>query len=910
MGKNCGILYDELICHNRIITAKETNPMKLMVLDGNSIVNRAFYGVRPLTTREGLHTNAVFGFVNILQRFVDAERPDALCVAFDRHEPTFRHLSDPHYKANRHGMPDELHEQMPLVKEVLTAMNVPCYDLAGYEADDLIGTVSRRCEAENWDCLIVTGDRDALQLITERTHVMLVSSKMGQTVTSHMDEAAFREKYGFAPKSLIDCKALMGDSSDNIRGVAGIGEKTAMDLIARYGTIDALYAALPAIEAKPAVVKKLTEGEDDARRSYFLAAIETNAPLDFHPEEALCKPWSQELYNIFVKLEFTKFIERYGLTPSAEPTAAVSADAPTHETTVECPATDADAERLLSLWRRAESVTVCALPDLSVLAVECDVDERHATMAILRTDRFTGDWEGLLRGLFAADIAKISHNVKDLIRAALARGITAAGFTYDTALAAYLLDATASTFDLGALFLAYCGAELPEATHLKAEAFSPLGDTAEAEAALCAYCSAIAAVAEATAPRLTALNMDSLLYDMELPLCYVLAEMEENGFRVDGKALADFGESLRTRIAALEAEIYDLAGEEFNVNSPKQLGVILFDKLQLPHGKKTKTGWSTNADILDKLRTEHPVVAKVLEYRHLAKLNSTYAEGLLKAVESDGRIRTRFQMTVTATGRLSSSEPNLQNIPTRTEVGREIRRLFIPDEGNVLVDADYSQIELRVLSHMAGDAVMQEAFVSGQDFHSATAERVFHSEVTPELRRRAKAVNFGIIYGMSAFSLSQDIDVSVAEAREYMERYFETYAGVQQYMTDVVDKGREQGYVSTLYGRRRNLPELRSANHIQRGFGERVALNMPIQGTAADIMKLAMVRVHRALSRSGLKAKLIMQVHDELIAECPAHEAEAVAAILRREMEAVSTLAVPLVAEAHWGTDWLEAKNN
>ena len=881
--------------------------MKLMVLDGNSIVNRAYFGVRPLTTREGLHTNAVFGFVNILQRFIDTERPDAICVAFDRREPTFRHEADPNYKANRHGMPDELHEQMPWVKQVLAAMNIPCYDMAGYEADDLIGTVSRRCEAEGWDCVIVTGDRDALQLITDRTRVMLVSSKMGQTVTANMDEAAFWEKYGFAPKSLIDCKALMGDSSDNIRGVAGIGEKTATELIARYHTLDALYAAMPDIEAKPAAVKKLAEGEADARHSYFLATIVTDAPMDFHPEDARCKPWSDALYGVFLKLEFTKFIEKYGLTPPAGMSGDIGGEEE-HTTVVEVPATDEEAQRLLELWRGAEFVTVYALPDLSVIAVECREDPHRDTMAILRSNRFGGDWDGLLRELLGGEIRKISHNIKDLVRAALQQGIEAAGFIYDTALAGYLLDATASGFELGALFVAYCGAELPEAAHLESDAFSPLGDSIKAEASLCSYCSAIGAVYEATAPKLTEWGMDGLLRDMELPLCYVLAQMEENGFRVDGAALRAFGQTLREQIAALEQEIYDLAGEAFNINSPKQLGAILFDKLQLPHGKKTKTGWSTNAAILDNLRSEHAVVAKVLEYRHLSKLNSTYAEGLLKAVDRDGRIRTRFQMTVTATGRLSSSEPNLQNIPTRTEVGREIRRLFIADEGNVLVDADYSQIELRILAHMAGDTAMQEAFLSGQDFHSATAERVFHTEVTPALRSRAKAVNFGIIYGMSAFSLSQDIDVSVAEAKEYMDRYFETYRGVRAYMDDVVERGREKGYVATLYGRRRPLPELNSPNHIQRAFGERVALNMPIQGTAADVMKQAMIRVHRALRESQMQARLIMQVHDELIVECPAAEAEAVAALLRREMEDVVTLSVPLVAEAHWGSDWLAAK--
>ena len=886
--------------------------MKLMVLDGNSVINRAFYGVRPLTTREGLHTNAVFGFVNILQRFLDTEAPDAVCVAFDRHEPTFRHRSDEGYKANRHGMPEELHQQMPLVKDVLAAMNIPCYDLAGYEADDLIGTISRRCEGADWDCVIVTGDRDALQLITDHTRVMLVSSKAGQTITRDMDESAFRAQYGFAPRSLIDLKALMGDSSDNIRGVAGIGEKTAADLICRYETIDNLYAALPHIEAKAGVINKLTAGENDARHAYFLATIVTDAPLDFAPEDALCKPWSQELYNIFLRLEFTKFIEKYHLTPPAAPVAEqVEAEEDTYTVTVEVPATDADAEGLLTRWRSCDSVAVYALPDLSVLCVECEVDADRGLTAILRADRFGGDWEAFLRALFCADIKKVAHNVKDLLHTLLQQNIEGAGFLFDTALAAYLLDATAGGYDLEQLFMAYCGAELPAPAHLTPDAFSPLGDSAIAEAALCSYTSAVAALYEILPAKLSDLGLDSLLYDMELPLCPVLAQMELAGFKVDVAALRDFGVTLRQRMDGLEQEIYLLAGEEFNINSPKQLGVILFDKLSLPHGKKTKTGWSTNADILNKLRSEHPVVAHVLEYRHLAKLNSTYAEGLLKAVESDGRIRTRFQMTATATGRLSSAEPNLQNIPTRTEVGREIRRLFIPDEGNVLVDADYSQIELRLLAHIAGDEAMVEAFSSGRDFHTVTAAKVFHveeSDVTPAMRSRAKAVNFGIIYGMSAFSLSQDINVSVAEAKDYIDRYFATYGAVRRYMDAVVAEGRDRGYVATQYGRRRAVPELRSSNHIQRGFGERVALNMPIQGTAADVIKLAMIRVHDALRREGLAAKLIMQVHDELIVECPAAEAETVAALLRREMEAVADFSVPLIAEAHWGENWLNAK--
>ncbi len=886
--------------------------MKLMVLDGNSIINRAFYGVKPLTTRDGLYTNAIFGFLNMLQRFIDEEQPEALCVAFDRKEPTFRHEADASYKATRKGMPDELAQQMPVMKQVLCAMSIPCYEMVGYEADDLLGTISRRCEKRGWECVIVTGDRDSLQLITDRTRVKLVTTRMGQTSTADMTPALFREQYGFDPIHMIDLKALMGDSSDNIPGVPGIGEKTATALVQRYGSIDALYAAMPEVEAKPAALRKLAEGEESARRSYWLATIVTDAPLEFDPEDALCQPYKPELYDLFVKLEFTKLIKKYGLTPSApapEP-AAVTHDED-YMTTVETPETDADAARLLALWRKAPHVAVYGLADLSVLAVDCGIDERSSLTAILRSDRFGGDWEALLRDLFSGDIAKAAHNVKDLTRALLERDLPAEGFVFDTALAGYLLDATAGGYDLQRLFVAYCGAELPAPAHLERDAFSLLGNNAAAEAALCSYTSAVAALYEVLPPRLEELNMTALLHEMELPLCRVLAEMELVGFRIDGAALARFGEDLQQRIVTLEQSIYHMAGEEFNINSPKQLGAILFDKLQLPHGKKTKTGWSTNAEVLEKLRYEAPIVDKVLEYRQYAKLRSTYADGLLRAVSPDGRVRTSFQMTVTATGRLSSTEPNLQNIPTRTELGSEIRRLFIAGDGNVLVDADYSQIELRLLAHMAGDEAMQQAFLSGADFHTVTAAKVFHvpeGEVTHQMRSRAKAVNFGIVYGMSAFSLSQDIHVTVAEAKDYMERYFATYPGVKQYMTDIVEKAKEQGYVETLYHRRRALPELKSSNFIQRSFGERVALNMPIQGTAADIMKLAMLRVYDRLRRENLQARLIMQVHDELIVECPEAEQEAVEKLLRQEMEQVAALAVPLTAEAHSGKNWLDAK--
>ena len=882
--------------------------MKLMVLDGNSILNRAFYGIRPLSTRQGLFTHAIYGFLTTLQRLVDEEKPEALCVTFDRREPTFRHKADENYKATRKGMPEELAMQLPWLKQVLDAMDIPRYELAGYEADDLIGTISRKCEAAGWDCVIVTGDKDSLQLITDKTTVKLVSTRMGQTTTKDMTPEAFRAEYGFDPIHMIDLKALMGDTSDNIPGVPGVGEKTAMALIQRYESVDELYAAMPDIEAKPAAIRKLGEGKDSALHSKFLATIVTDAPLDFTVEDNLRRPFKPELYDLFLQLEFSKLIDKYDLQPTQN---AVHDEQSDYTETVETLTTAAQAEKALALWRSAKQVTVLALDDLRSLAVECEVDETSGQMTLLFFDRYEGDWNALLRALFAADIRKVSHNVKDLMHTLLENGIDCDGFVFDTAIAAYLLDATAGSYDLARLFVSYFNAELPKPVHLEEDAFSLLGDTAAAEAALCSYCSAIAALEEELGPKLHEQKMWALFTEVELPLCRVLAQMERSGFRVDGRELERFGAMLSGEIAALEQRIYDAAGGSFNINSPKQLGKVLFEDLQLPHGKKTKTGWSTNADVLDKLRWQHPIVADVLQYRQYSKLKSTYVDGLLKVIDPDSRVRTSFQMTVTATGRLSSTEPNLQNIPTRTQLGSEMRRMFVAEDGWVLVDADYSQIELRLLAHMAGDEVMQKAFLSGADFHTVTAANVFHvpaDEVTPQMRSGAKAVNFGIVYGISAFSLSQDIGVTVAEAKDYMERYFATYGGVKAYMEDIVERAKEQEYVETLLHRRRALPELKSSNFNLRAFGERVALNMPIQGTAADIIKLAMVRVAQRLAREGLQARLIMQVHDELIVECPEQEREQVERLLREEMETVMELTVPLVAEAHSGKNWLEAK--
>ena len=883
--------------------------MKLLILDGNSVINRAYFGVKPLTTRDGLYTHAIFGFLTTLLRLEGEETPDAVCVTFDVHAPTFRHTADEAYKATRKPMPEELRMQVPVLKEVLDALNIPRYELEGWEADDLIGTISRKCEAAGWECVVVTGDKDSLQLITDHTKVKLVSTRMGQTTTKDMTPDAFREQYGFEPIHMIDLKALMGDSSDNIPGVPGIGEKTAMDLIRKYESIDALYEKMPDIEATPAALKKLAAGEEAARHSYWLATIVTDAPLVFRPEENLVQKPGPEAYPLFLRLEFTKLIEKFGLT--AAETAARETARAEFTATVEQVKDQTRADELLNIWRAADHVSLLALPDLTGIAVVCRTGEDTVLTAELFFEKFSGDWNSLLKALFSEEIKKVSHNVKDLMRTLLENGLPADGFVFDTALAAYLLDATAGSYDLGRLFVAYYNEELPKPLYLDPDAFSLLGDTAQAEASFDSYAAAVEALYGTLLPKLKELDMWELYQTAELPLCRVLAEMELAGCRVDARALSDFGEALSARITEQEKAIYDMAGETFNINSPKQLGEILFGKLGLPHGKKSKTGWSTNADVLEKLRYEYPIVNAALEYRQYAKLKSTYADGLLKAIDPDGRVHTSFQMTVTATGRLSSTEPNLQNIPTRTDLGSEIRRMFVPADGCVLVDADYSQIELRLLAHMSGDKVMQASFLSGTDFHTATAAKVFHvpeDEVTPELRRRAKAVNFGIVYGISAFALAQDIGVTVAEAKAYMDRYFETYSTLRQYMTDVVAQAEQDGYVQTMMHRRRPLPELKSSNFNLREFGKRVALNMPVQGSAADIMKLAMVRVHDRLKREGLRARLLMQVHDELIAECPAEEQAQVKHILTEEMEHAAALSVPLTVEAHCGKNWLEAK--
>ncbi len=878
--------------------------MKLMVIDGNSIVNRAFYGVRMLNTRDGQPTNAVFGFLTILQKLLDDHKPDALCVTFDLHAPTFRHIEFEAYKAQRKTMPEELVAQMPVLKEVLDAMNIPRYEQEGWEADDLIGTISRICEESGWECAVVTGDKDSLQLLTEQTHVLLVTTRMGQTTTKEMTPETFFETYGFEPSKMVDLKGLMGDPSDNIPGVAGIGEKTAMDLVQRYGTIEEIYAKLDTLEVKPGVLKKLTEGGEMARMCYGLATIHTDAPIGFKPEDALRRPVDHEaLYQLFLRLEFNKFIEKFGLSGAAvTPRGNVSVECSTLEI-VEMPER---AQDLLATWRNRPAVSCLALPTLDAVAV-CDKTQGY----LFRADVLGESYKSFLNGFFAPGVRKISHDIKTLMGRLLAEGLSTDGFVFDTAIAAYLLAPTDGSYELDKLFLTYFNQKLPPAkAYLDAEAFSPLADHTTAIAALMSHTAAVAALEEELSQRLEDCSLRKLFDTVELPLCPVLAEMEQTGFLVDRKALGAFGLMLTERIASDRDSIYALAGEEFNINSTQQLGTILFDKLGLPPVKKTKTGYSTNAEVLEKLQGEHAIIDVILDYRQLTKLNSTYVEGLSKVIAPDGRIHTCFQNTVTATGRLSSTEPNLQNIPVRTELGAKLREMFVAQKDWVLVDADYSQIELRLLAHIAGDQHMQQAFLTGEDIHTITASKVFGvdpKDVTPNQRRSAKAVNFGIVYGISEFSLSQDIGVTRWEAKEYMQRYFEKYAGVHAYMSDVVEQAKKDGYVATLMGRRRWLPELNSANFNLRSFGERVALNMPIQGTAADVIKLAMIRVHDRLKQEKLQARLVLQVHDELIVECPPEESEQVRALLTREMEGVMALSVPLIAEAAAGKSWAQA---
>ena len=845
--------------------------MKLLILDGNSVINRAFFGVKPLTTREGLYTHAIYGFLNILEKMEKEEQPEAIAVAFDLHGPTFRHLKYDGYKANRHGMPEELAMQMPVMKDVLRAMNIPIYECQGWETDDIIGTVGRICSNNDWECVIVTGDRDSLQLIDQNVHVKLVISKPGQTTATLYTEEKFREEYGFEPKKLIDLKALMGDSSDNIPGVAGDGPKTAKDLLAKFGSLDGVYENIEDSSIRPKLREKLVNDKDKAYLSYDLATIRPEAPIDFAPRDAIVQPYNRpELYKLFQKLEFVRLIDKYGLR---------GAELETMETAVAAVKT----EKLPRVDAMPEDVSSCAV----YLAEDGSLGLAWESGVMALTPM-----EVQMGGVDLAEKALVMHDSKTTMHRLTEMGIGIGTCQFDTALAAYDLNPSQSDYPVSKLATNFLGMSVEDS-----------------DAAACAE--ALWNLREPLTEELEKNGMTALYRDVELPLCEVLYRMEQRGILIDRQQLEQFGAMLTQRISDCEKLIFSYSEEKFNINSTKQLGELLFEKLGLPPVKKTKTGYSTNAEVLEKLKSKHPIIPAIMDYRMLTKLKSTYADGLIKEIREDGRIHTTFQNLVTATGRLSSTEPNLQNIPVRTDLGAEIRKMFVPREGCVLVDADYSQIELRVLAHIAEDSVMQNAFCTGADIHTTTAAQVFGvpaEEVTSLQRRHAKAVNFGIVYGISEFSLAEDIGVSRYEAREYIDNYLTNYQGVRKYMKQVVEDARAIGYTETLYGRRRYIPELKSSNFNIRSGAERIALNTPIQGTAADLIKLAMIHVEKALNEHYPEAKLLLQVHDELNVEAPEDLALQVAELVSREMQSVAELKVPLTAEAKFGKSWYEAK--
>ncbi len=839
--------------------------MKLMVIDGNSLMNRAFYGIRLLSTADGRFTNAVVGFLNMMDKLRREANPDGIAVAFDVHAPTFRHKMYDEYKAGRHAMPEELRQQMPMIKEILPLMGCTVLEAEGFEADDILGTLARAASEGGDECVLATGDRDAFQLIGEHVTVLLAATRMGQPETVVMDEAALREKYGLTPPQMIDLKALMGDTSDHIPGVPGVGEKTALSLMQEYGSLDALYAQLDTAPLRPALRQKLTDGRDSAFLSRTLGTICTEAPVPTDVAAYCGLPVQREaLAQMLASLELFKLIERWDLTDAALTAPAVATESPV-----------------------AKEGTVAAVLDAARRCGRLDVLRGEDGFAILAEGvraTATPDDAELLAVLCDAAVEKRTHDYKTLAAALLPH--TPHGFVMDTMLADYLLNPLAKEYTLSRMAMEHAVSAPTEVEQM-------------------------AALADLLAPLLEEQGMGVLLRDMELPLAQVLAEMERDGVAVDAVGIAAFGESLRSEIASLQQLVWDMVGYEFNLNSPKQLAKALFEDLGLPSGKKTKSGYSTNADVLEKLRADYPVVDALLHYRTLTKLSSTYCEGLLKVVGEDGRIHSCFNQTETRTGRISSAEPNLQNIPVRQELGRELRRFFRARDGWQLVDADYSQIELRVLAHMADEPTMKAAFNSGADVHSITAAQVFgvpQEMVTPLMRSRAKAVNFGIIYGIGAHSLSQDIDVSYGEAKAYIEGYLSHYSAVAGFMDKMVADAKEKGYAETVFGRRRPLPELKAAQAMIRAFGERVARNAPIQGTAADIIKVAMIRVHDRLQTEGLAARLILQVHDELIVEAPREEVAAVTAVLQEEMEHAAALTVKLTVDVHSGDTWYDSK--
>ena len=866
--------------------------MRLLVIDGNSIVNRAFYGIKLLTTKDGQFTNGIYGFMNILIRLKQECDPDRVAVAFDVHAPTFRHKMYDEYKAGRKGMPDELRSQMPILKELLTLLGYTIIEKEGYEADDILGTLSAQCKGDD-KCFVATGDRDSLQLVSDNTTVLLAATKMGKATTVVYDKSKIMEDYGVEPKGMIEIKALMGDSSDNIPGVAGIGQKTAGDLITRFGSIDYIYDHIDELDIKKGVREKLIADKDNAYLSRTLGTINLEAPIDLNMDnyKVECKEAGKAI-RLLSQLEMFGIIEKLGLTAE--------------KITVDVNREEEKTEKIPLRYERDLMGLLGRLKNEGKAYFTCDFIDGDITKLfflfeneILCVEGNCLDFYDFLPDFFEGEWEKYTTDSKLIHKYALSHGFSVKNIKMDLALAGYILNPSANSYDISRLAAEY---------DIKGSELVCESDEDENIAKAEEVCF-IKNLCDIFRNQISGNGQDMLLDEIEIPLAEVLAGMENQGFLVDKEGIEAFGEEMSARIDKLTAEIYEKAGCEFNINSPKQLGVVLFENLGLPCKKKTKSGYSTNADVLEELADEYPIVAMVLEYRTLAKLKSTYCEGLLKVIGKDGRIRSTLNQTETRTGRISSTDPNLQNIPVRSELGSRMRKFFVADEGNVLVDADYSQIELRVLAHLSGDRTMVEGFIGGEDIHRITASQVFNMPmhmVTPLMRSRAKAVNFGIVYGIGAFSLAKDIGVSRKEADSYIKGYLHHYEGIRKYLDKVIADARECGYVETMFRRRRYLPELTASNKMLQAFGERVAKNAPVQGSAADIIKIAMVKVAKRLKNENCKGRLIMQVHDELIIECPQEEKERICDILKEEMENACELAAPLTADVNSGKTWFE----
>lgn len=882
---------------------------KIMLIDGNSIVNRAFYGVPLLTNAEGQYTNAVYGFFHILLKLMDEDQPDYLAVAFDLHAPTFRHETFAEYKGTRKGMPEELRQQMPVLKEVLRAMGIAIYEKEGFEADDLLGTLSKKAEEMGWIPILVSGDRDLLQLAGENVKVRIPKTKGGRTEVEDYYAKDVVEKYGVTPEEFIDVKALMGDASDNIPGVPGIGEKTAVKIIQQYHDLETAIAHAAEIKPKKAS-ENLAEFQEQARLSRYLATIIRDVPVELAKDQGRAdRIFTPEAYQWMKKLEFKSMLPRFEKEQTSSAPAEVSFRGIYKKE---------EAEKFFHGLKKEETAYLLIQDDgvwqgMSLYQKDCggvwlEIGED------LPAEELFSCAEDFLRD---KNWKKIGHEVKADLHLLYSYGLKDFSADFDTALAAYLMNPTANSYgydDLARDFLSEACPSYEEVLG-KGKSKKTLASLPEEERRdFCAKQAEICFRAkEVLQKKLEENQQEPLFYEVEMPLLYVLADMERWGMKVDRQALLSYQKTLGERVEEVSREVYEMAGEDFNLNSPKQLGVILFERLGLKGGKKTKTGYSTAADVLEKLRPEHPIIDKILEYRQLAKLKSTYADGLLAVLdEKTDKIYSTFHQTITATGRISSTEPNLQNIPIRLELGRELRKVFIPSSPEFcFLDADYSQIELRVLAHIAGDETLIEAFRQKQDIHRLTASQVFHvpfEEVTPLQRSNAKAVNFGIVYGIGAFSLSQDLGITRKEAENYIHQYFVKYPKIKEYLDRAVKEAEEKGYASTIMNRRRAMPELQSKNFVQHAFGERVAMNMPIQGSAADIIKIAMIQVHRALKEGGFRSRLILQVHDELLIETALDEKEAVAKILKEKMEQAVSLSVPLDVDVHEGNTWFEAK--